>query len=146
MIASISAASAFDLNDLSNVLSSSSGGKVSVSGIDFNIPNGFVEDENSSVVNESSDNPYVDFNMSSKAYYNGSGDQIIIAVSSDANASANDSYAETASLGGNKTTINGVDGYESKDPIFDDFIYVKDGKLVFISVTDKELIKDIVVA
>jgi hypothetical protein len=142
VIAGMSAASALDFNDISDLLLGNSQGTVNVSGIDFNIPEGFTELENESF---ESDNPFVDYNTSSKTFMNTSGDVIILAVSSS-DFSTGDNLAKDASLGGNKTTINGVEGYESTDPNFYDFAFVKDDKLVIISASDKELINDIVVA
>lgn len=92
------------------------------------------------------DNPYIDVNISSKAYANASGEVMILSVSSS-NVTANTTFAEDATgADGNKTTINGIDGYTSVDDEFNSFSYAKDGKLVIVSSTDKELIDDFVVA
>ena len=149
VIASISAASAIDLNDLSTLLSgdssnSTANATVEVSGVKFNIPSGFVEPDNVTVGNESDNKSFIDFDMISKGFINGSADVILISVSSSDNISANDSVAETLSLGGNKTTINGVEGYQSSTAGIVDFTYSKDGKLVSITVSNENLLKDII--
>lgn len=146
-IASISTASAFELNDLFGTSSDNSTGEtINVSGIDFKIPNGFEELVNQSVENESDDNPYTDFTITSKTFRNATGDAILISVSSSPTVAANDTFAKDASDGGNQTTINGVEGYTFISPGFDCFTFAKDGKLAIISVTDKQLLNDVVVA
>ena len=146
VIASMSTASAFELGDLFGGSSdNSTATDINISGINFKIPNGFKEVVNQSVENESSANPYVDYNMSTKTFTNATGATIILSVSSS-NVTANDSFAKDASEGGNKTTINGVDGYSFTSPGFDDFAFAKDGKLVIISVTNKQLLNDVIVA
>ena len=146
VVVGMSTACAFNLNDVSNVLFDAPKGDVTLAGVDFAIPNGFSELENESIYNEQIDNPYLDVNFSSKAYTNVSGDAVILSVSAS-NTPANDSYAsDVAGDDANKTTINGVEGYEYTDPVFYGFSYVKDGKLVILSSTDKELFKDVVIA
>ena len=145
-IVSMSTACAFDFNDLLNPSSDDSAGEtVALYGIDFNIPGGFSEVTNESIDNEASDNPYVDYNLSSKTYVNDDGDVVIISASVSDNP-VNDSFAKDASEGGNKTTINGVEGYTFSDPDFEGFTFAKDGKLVMIFVNDKQLFNDVVVA
>lgn len=145
VIASISAVSASDLSGLSTLFLDNSENSTTISGINFTIPEGFTEIVNESVENEPSDNPYVDFNFSSKTFMSTSGDVIIISVSSS-DTQVDDNHAKEASEGGNKTTINGVDGYEFNDAGFQGFTYAKDDKLVIMSAPDKKLFDDIVVA
>ena len=146
LIAGMSTACAFNLNDFSNVLFGAPKGNVTLAGVDFAIPDGFSEVENESVYNQKIDNPNIDVNFSSKVYTNASGDAIILSVSVS-NIPADDNYTrDVAEDGANKTTISGVEGYEYADPGFYGFSYVKDGKLVILSSTDKELFKDVVIA
>ena len=98
------------------------------------------------VQNQQVDNPVLDVNFSSKVYTNISGDAIILSVSAS-NTPVDDNYArDIAGDEANKTTINGIEGYEFTDPGFDGFSYVKDGRLVVLSSTDKELFKDVILA
>ena len=146
LIVGMSTACAFNINDVSNALFSAPKNGVTLAGVDFAIPDGFSEVENESVYNQHIDNPNLDLNFSSKVYTNASGDAIILSVSAS-NTPANDSYArDVASDGANKTTINGIEGYEFTDPGFDGFSYVKNGKLVVLSSTDKQLFKDVILA
>ena len=146
VIAGMSTACAFNINEVSNVLFGSPKEYVTLAGVDFAIPNGFSEIENESVYNQQVDNPVLDLNFSSKVYTNVSGDSIILSVSAS-DTPANDSYArDIAGDEANKTTINGVEGYEFTDPGFNGFSYVKNGKLVILSSTDKELFKNVIVS
>ncbi len=146
VIASMSTAFAFDLNDITNALSGNAkDDTVTISGIHFKIPDGFKEVANESVENKPSENPYLNYTTSSKAFANDKNDEIIIGVS-NSSIKANDSFAEAASIGGNKTTINGVNGYTFSDHGFEGFTYAKDGQLVIIVATNKQLINNIVMA
>ena len=146
IITGMSAVAAFDLNDVTNLFGGDNKNIVTVSGIDFNIPDGFKEVSNASVDNIPADNPYVDYNISSKLFNDSKDGFIELSVSESDNFTVNDDAAKVASINGTKTTINGVEGYEFSDSYCDGFTYAKDGKLVIISVSDKELIKDIVIA
>lgn len=146
VIATMSTVSAFGLNDLTNASSNNTTDTTAtVDGINFKVPNGFKEVVNQTVNNMPDDNPYVDYNQSSKTFTNAKGEAIIFSVSAS-NIKANDSFAKTASGEGNKTTINGVNGYSFSDPGFEGFTYAKDGKLVIISTTNKQLLNEVIVA
>ena len=144
VIASISTASAFDLNDLfkGSSANNSTGENVNISGIGFKIPKGFKE------INDNTDKNRIDnstFNITSKTFTNDKNDTIIISVTTY-NTPTNDSWAKDASEGGNKTTINGVEGYTFASPGFEGFTFSKDGKLVFFEATNKNLLNEIKVA
>lgn len=141
VIVGMSAVSAFDLNSLF----SDPGNNVTIGGIEFNIPDGYKEDTNLSVENELEDsNPYISFNISSKTFFKGENDTIEIGVS-ESDIKANDTFAKDASMGGNKTTVNGVDGYEFTDGDLYGFTFAKDGKLVIMMLSDEKLLSDIIV-
>lgn len=142
MVASISAVSAFDLGDLF-----SSDETVTIGGFDFKIPDGFKEDTKLSSDNETYDvEPYFNFTVSSKTFVNESGDEIYIGVSESEINVTDDGVSQIADDTKN-LTINGVKGYEYKES--DDlvgFTYAKDGKMVLITLSDKELLDDIIMA
>ena len=146
VVAGMSTACALDLNDLSNVLLSSPEENVTVCGINFTVPEGYSEIENESVDSEPLGVPLLDVNISTKSFMNEKGDVLILSASSS-DVPANDDYAkDAAGEEGNRTTINGVDGYQYNDPDFYGFTFAKDGKLVIISASDKEVFNDVVVA
>lgn len=132
--------SAFDLGFLD---SSDENETVTIDGIDFNVPNGFEEDPDYEYVNETSSSGAVTYVMNGKTFEKG--DQFITILVSD--------YGEMkvtdeviASLGGEKVTINDIDGYEDTDEGYVTFSYPKDGKLVVLSSDDDTLFEDFLIA
>jgi hypothetical protein len=150
VIVGMSTVCAFDLNDLlgggSSNNATNSSDNVTIEGVAFKIPSGFEEVLNDSSHNHTYDNPYVNFTFTSKSYVNGSASGLHISVSQANEIKANDTIAEYISLGGNKTTINGVNGYIFDDIVGYGFTYAKDGKLVVVSSDDKALFNETVVA
>ena len=144
VIASMSTAFALDLNNLTGS-NNNSNDTVTVDGISFKIPSGFKEVLNESVNNQKIDTPYVNYSISSKVFANGK-DKIELSVTKLSNGSADDDMAKEAAINGTEAEINGVSGYEFNDPLGYGFTYVKDGKLVIITSTVKELLNEIVVA
>ena len=144
VVASVASVSAFNVSDL--FLSGSATNNATVEGINFNLPDGFSEVDSSSAKNEILNNSYLDLNMSTQVFMNDKGDNIEISVSDSSLIKADDSIAETVSMGGNQTQINGVNGYNFDVAGYSGFTYAKDGKLVVVSASDKELLKDVIVA
>ncbi|MBR4448304.1 hypothetical protein [Methanobrevibacter sp.] len=138
---SISTVSAFGLDDL--IGSSSEAENVTIDGIDFNIPAGFVEDEDMAVNGEVNESQGIEYTTWGKTYANDENDVISIGVATYDGVEVDDSIP--AYIGGDKLSVNGVDGYDYNVPPFEGFTYAKDGKLVIISVTDDALLKDIVI-
>ena len=144
VVASMAAVSAFNVSDL--FLSGSATKNATVEGVNFNLPDGFSEVDASSSKNEVLNNSYLDLNMSTQVFMNDKGDNIEISVSDSSLIKADDSIAETISMGGNKTQINGVDVYNFDVAGYSGFTYAKDGKLVVVSASDKELLNDVIIA
>jgi hypothetical protein len=138
--ASISTVSALGLEDILG--SSSEAQEVTIEGIDFNIPAGFVEDEDLAVDGEVNESQGVKYTTWGKTYAKGN-DAISIGVATYDGVEVDDSIAEY--VGSDELSVNGVDGYEYNVPPFEGFVYAKDGKLVIISVSDAKFLEDIVV-
>lgn len=138
--AGITAVSAFDLGDLTG---SSESQNVTIDGIDFNIPAGFDEEKDLALNGEKDERAGVTYTTWGKTYSKGSNEVISIGVATYDGVEVDDEIASL--VGGNAEKINDVDGYEYDDEKFDGFVYAKDGKLVIISVTDKELLNEVVV-
>lgn len=118
-------------------------GEVTIDGIKFNIPDGFKEDKDMSVdgvVNETSGIQYTTWG---KVYSNDDNDLFFIGVATYDGVEVTDEMPKL--LGGDPQTINGVDGYDYNSEPFDGFVFAKDGKLVIITITDGNLLKDIVI-
>lgn len=136
---SISAVSALGLDDLTG---DSSPEKVTIDGVDFNIPAGFEEDPELSLngtVNETMGIEYVTWGKT----YSSNDALISLGVATYDDYEVDDTIPST--IGGDKLSVNGVDGYEYDVSPFEGFIYAKDGKLVIITVSDANILEDIVV-
>ena len=135
------AVSAFSLSDLTG--SSSDAEIVTIDGIDFNIPAGFVEEEDLSldgVVNETQGIKYTTWG---KTYVNDENKVISIGVATYDGVEVDDEIAKY--IGGDRLSINGVDGYEYNVGQFEGFAYAKDGKLVIISTNDGSVLDELIV-
>jgi len=115
---------------------------VKIQGLEFDIPDGFEENESARVVGEETDEDSFPGLKVSKVEFDKGDDFIVIkAIFGDEDIDA-DSYTP-----GEDTidqTINDVDGYLSEQEDGATFDYIKDGKLVEIVTSDKELLNDLV--
>lgn len=138
---SVSAVSAFGLSDLTG--SSSDAGVVTIDGIDFNIPDGFSEEKNLAIDGEVNETEGVQYTTWGKTYINDENKVISIGVATYDGVEVTDEMPQY--IGGDKVTINGVDGYEYNVASYDGFTFAKDGKLIIISTNDGDLLQDVVV-
>lgn len=134
----IGSVSAFDLG----FLSGGSEEIVTIDGIDFKIPDGFSEDTDEEIVNETSVQSGVSYLTNSK-YYQKDGAIMVILVADYGEYEVTDDIAKE--VGGDAATIAGVDGYLKKDGFFNVFDYAKDGKLVVMSTNDKNLFEEFII-
>lgn len=141
VVAGAGVVSAFSFGDLTG--SSSDAETVTIDGIDFNIPAGFEEEEKLALDGVENETSGVKYTTWGKTYSNDKNEVISIGVATYDGVEVDDSVAQY--VGGDELSINGVDGYDYTYPPFDGFAYAKDGKLVIISVSDGEILKDIVV-
>ena len=136
-IFAIGSVSALDLGFLS-------GGEktVTIGGIDFKIPDGFSEDVDKELVNESNVQSGVTYITNSKLFEKDD-TLMTILVADYEDYEVTDDIAKE--VGENATTIDGVDGYLKEDGFFYVFNYAKDGKLVVLSTNDIDIIGDFIV-
>lgn len=138
-IFAIGSVSALDLG----FLSGDSEQTVTIDGIDFKIPDGFSEDTSEEVVNESNVQSGVTYFTNSKLFEKD--DKVMVLLVADyGEYKVTDDIAKE--VGGDATTIGGVDGYLKEDGFFHVFNYAKDGKLVVMSTNDKDIIGDFIIA
>lgn len=137
-VMAIGSASAFDLGSL---LGSDANETVTIDGIDFNIPEGFIEDPKEATINETNEQSGITYITNGKVYEK---DGVIVAllVADYGEYKVTDEIA--GAVGGEATTINNVDGYLSTDGIYKVFNYAKDDKLVVISANDEDVIADFI--
>ncbi len=139
---SITAVSAFDLGGLFGQQAQNK--TVDVGGIKFNIPAGFEEDHSNTSKEIEASFKKLGLNSSAKLYIkdpNGIG----IYVANYTKLGLN-SDEVINSFSGNKTTINNVTGRMDVDNGTYVFIYLKNGCLILVSATDKNLINNVVIA
>ncbi len=122
--------------------SSSDGGKITIDGVDFNIPAGFEEAKDQAMDNETEDNSDITTITNGKTFTKGDDEVISIGVATYVGYEVNDTIAEY--VGDEKLSINGVDGYSYGSGIFDGFVYANDGKLVIITTTNETLLDEVV--
>ena len=138
---SVSAVSAFSLSDILG--SSSDAGQVTIDGVDFNIPDGFVEQKNLAIDGDVNETDGVKYTTWSKTYANNENKVISIGVATYEGVEVTDEMPQY--IGGDEVSINGVNGYEYNVNGFEGFTYAKDGKLVIISTNDGNLLQDLIV-
>lgn len=140
-VMAIGAVSAFDLGSLLGG-DDAEDQTVTIDGIDFNIPAGFVEDPNEATVNETNEISGITYITNGKLYEK-NGTFVALLVADYGKYKVTDEIAK--SVGGDAKTINNVSGYLTTDGIYKVFNYAKDDKLVVISTTDEDVISDFII-
>lgn len=112
--------------------------KVTIDGIDFNVPDGYKEDTNYQTINEVKNKGGVQYTVNGKVFEKGS-DIVSILVSDYGEYKLTDDIVK--SVGGDEKTIGDVKGYASEDDGYYLFTYIKDDKLVVFSVTGEDSIE-----
>ena len=137
---SITAVSAFDLGD---IFGGAKNETVKIDGVDFNIPAGFKEDTSNTLDKLLEPLKKEGAQISSKAYTKDN-DAVSLFVVNVTNGLTNNQALKL--MGGNKTTINNVNGYIVKDEDVTMFNFEKNNHVVVISSTDEKLIGDFLIA
>ena len=138
-IFAIGSVSALDLG----FLSGDSEQTVTIDGIDFKIPDGFSEDSDEEVINESNVQSGITYLTNSKLFEKDDAIMVIL-VADYGEYKVTDDIAKE--VGGDATTIGGVGGYLKEDGFFYVFDYAKNDKLVVLSTNDKDIIGDFIIA
>ena len=117
---------------------SSNNNTVTISGLNFTIPEGFTEDVDEAVVNESGlDEGYT--YVTNERMFEDENNIVLISVSTfDQNIT--EDYIKDV---GEKTTINNVTGYLGDLGFLAIFSSIEDGKLVVITASDKNIIEEV---
>lgn len=143
-IVAIGSVSAFDLGSLFGGSDDSSQNQtVTIGGIDFNVPDGYNEDKNQSVVNKTVDENGVSMTNNLKAFINNNTTVVAILVTEYKDYNITEDIV--GSVAGDAKTINNVSGYlKTDDNGYKVFSYVKDNKLVVISTNNEKVIGDFI--
>ncbi|MBR2664870.1 MULTISPECIES: hypothetical protein [Methanobrevibacter] len=140
VVAGASAVSAFGFDDL---MGGDSNETVTINGFDFNVPAGFEEDANYSKENESASVGVIDYTYDQKLFEKGPVAVSILVADYGENKVTDD---VVAAIGGNQTTIAGIDGYLDYNNGIYSFNYAKNDKLVTITSSDEDVISDFIIA
>lgn len=144
MAVSVSAVSAFGFDDLVGGDSSDEPKTVEIDGFEFALPDDFKENSSYEAINEKSETGNVEYTYCQKLFENSKGDSVSILVGDYGDLKVTDSIIST--LGGEKTTIKGIDGYMSEESGISIFSYPKDDKLVVITADNEDQIEGFIIA
>ncbi|PWB87796.1 hypothetical protein [Methanobrevibacter thaueri] len=112
---------------------------ITISGMNFTIPDGFTEDVEGAIVNETGSDEGYNYVTESKTF-ECNDDFIIISVSIyDKNLTVD--YMQDF---GDESTINNVTGYFEDVGFLSLFSYTQGNKLIIVSANEKQLIEDVV--
>ncbi len=114
---------------------------VEVDNIEFSLPDGFQEDPSEEKVNEPQSVGGIEYTICQKLF-NKDTTYVSILVAQYGDYKVNDDIVK--SIGGNRTTIKGVDGYLDYSNGIYMFNFAKDDKLVTITSSDKDVIQDFI--
>ena len=140
VVLSTTAISAFDLNGWGN---DSQDEKVTIEGIDFNIPAGYTEDEDLAVDGQVNETNGIEVTTWSKTFSVSDDDFVSIAVAEYDGVEVDDSIPEI--VGQDAKTVNGIDGYDYSFGPMDGITYAKDGKLVIVMVMGEISLEDVII-
>lgn len=103
---------------------------VTIDGIDFNIPDGYTEDVDAQIVNETDTDEGMTYISNAKAYESEDNYMLLLVAAYEGVNASEDAFAD---IEGDNLTINGVDGKLVDMYIMSIYCYVKDGKLVTLT-------------
>lgn len=111
---------------------------LTISGMNFTIPEGMTEDIAEEVVNETGADENYTFVTNSKTLEDDENVVIITVATYDQNLT--EDYINDI---GEKTTINNITGYLEDQSFFALFSYIQDNDLVIVTANDKNLIEEV---
>ena len=111
---------------------------VTISGLNFTIPEGFTEDVEEAVVNQSGSDENYTFITNERMF---SDDENVVLISvSTFDQNVTEDYLQDL---GEKTTISNTTGYFEDLGFLALFSYLEDGKLVILTANDKNIIEQV---
>ncbi len=116
---------------------------VTIDGFDFNVPDGFTEDESHETVNVEKEIGGIKYVNNGKLFQNSEGDVVNILVADYGDYEVTDEIA--AGVADEPKTIGGIDGYIQQNGTFTSFDYAKDGKLVVITTNNEDAIEGFII-
>ncbi len=114
---------------------------VTISGVNFTIPEGFTEDVEEAIVNQSNSDDGYNYVTNQKMFEDNDTNLILISVETYEQNITDDFISDF----GEKTTINNVTGSLEDLGFLALFTYVQDGQLVVVTANNQELIEQVVI-
>lgn len=111
---------------------------ITISDVNFTIPDGFTEDADEELVDEPNADQGRNYVTSQKVFDNGNKTLVITVDTYEENLT--DDYVSDF---GDKTTINNITGYLDENSFFSMFTYVDGEKLIVITSDDKATIEEV---
>ena len=118
--------------------STSNADVITISDVNFTIPDGFIEDADGELVDEPNADQGRNYVTSQKIYDNGNKTLVIGVNTFEENIT--DDYVSDF---GEKTTINNITGYYDENSFFSMFSYIDGEKLIVITTDDKATIEEV---
>lgn len=140
--ASVTAVSAFSLDDLAG--GSSEPEKITIDGIDFQVPDGFTEDHAYESVNETSSQGGIEYTFNQKLFENDKNESVSILVGDYGEYKVTDDVIQV--IADEKKTISGIDGFTAEDSGIYIFAYAKNDKLVVLTSSEDDLFDQFLIA
>lgn len=112
---------------------------VTISDVNFTIPEGLTENLDEAVVNESNSDDGYNYVTNTRSFENE--DHLLLISVNDYEQNITDDLIKDV---GEKTTINNVTGYFEDMGFLALFTYIQDGKVVVITADDKDIVEETV--
>lgn len=103
---------------------------VTIDGIDFNIPDGYIEDVQSEIINETETDEGLTYVSNAKCYDSENNTMLLLVAAYEGVNVTDDVFAD---IEGNDLAIKNVDGKLVDLGLFSIYCYVQDGKLVTLT-------------
>lgn len=116
---------------------SSNNNTVTISGLNFTIPDGFTEDVDEAIFNESDSDDGYNYVTEQRTFEKG--DKLLLISVNVYEQNITDDLIKNV---GEKTTINNVTGHFSDMGFLSLFTYVQDDKVVVLTASDKSIIEE----
>lgn len=118
---------------------------VSIEGIEFNIPYGYMKNDSKSIINQSNTTENMTYVINQETYVNPTGEEIVITIVDFDDYDVDAELLHRICEGADEKKIMGYPGYMTGNESFVQFAYAYDNKGVSIIAPDEQLINEVLV-
>ncbi|RAP54550.1 MAG: hypothetical protein BZ137_01600 [Methanosphaera sp. rholeuAM130] len=118
---------------------------ISIEGIEFNIPNGYMKNESKSIVNQSNSSENMTYVLNQETYVNVAGEEIVITVLKFDDYDVDSQMLYRICQGADEKKIMGYPGYMTGNENFAQFAYAYDNRGVSIQAPNEKVINQVLV-